>query len=54
MKTGTYKSIKLRLNKMCWRDSKIAVQNRRTFPLSYLIFQVAVTIKGQKQISPII
>lgn len=48
MRNGTYRSIKLTLNKMCWGDSKIAVQDRETFLLSYLISEVVVSARGEK------
>lgn len=44
---GTYRSIKLTLNKMCWGDSKIAVQDGEIFLLSYRIFEVAVSARGE-------
>ena len=47
MGNGTYRSIKLTLNKMCWGDSKIAVQDGEIFLLSYRIFEVAVSARGE-------
>ena len=41
-------STKLRLNKMYWRNNKIPAYDRLMLPLSYLIFEVAVSAKGEK------
>lgn len=39
---------KLRLNKRYWKNNKIPVSDRRMLLLSYLIFEVAVSAKGEK------
>lgn len=46
MGNETYKSIKLRLNKVSWKDGKKAVQDRKIFLLSYLILEVAMSGKA--------
>lgn len=50
----TYKRIKLRLNKMRWRDHKIAVQDRKVFLHSYLILEFALSAEAEKKIGPVI
>lgn len=41
---------KLRLNKRYWKNNKIPVSDRRMLLLSYLIFEVAVSAKGEKKL----